>query len=495
MLTLGSLEPAFAQDDEDLTLYHIKLERLKRIVSTNDVSSEELAQYIADAKEFAATGDYDLANEFLESALDLASLSSATIVHTVKKESPKTNWSFYGLSGSELWQQTFGFSTGRRDSTLHESEANPFGGFRFLLEYQNEKDKTAEFELEAKASNEYNSADVIFDFKNRLGDLSYFVSNYFNTTLYNRETSLNYLDERFAVGGILGTGDVGLKLRSESQFRNYSENSEYFYSYFQNRLEAAGYSLLPVLGRFEIEYIQKNRSHKDKSERDFTERWTGFEYRSHQLGKLKIDARIYDIKRNYTSDYADSLYNNSFTEFYYDGNYRFTTNKHLTLRLDNQVRHRQYEHDYFATPNYYQYSFEPSLEVYPGHPFHVRFGYQYQKFDYYSNEETTSDPDIEDYIAHGPIVGLDVIAFNGFVASLSNSYEFRRYPNSPISEDSYYSLYSNRNINSLFLYLSWNLSNNWELNVLGHFDYDKEQDQEGNDSRTNLLNFELSYRF
>ena len=495
MLNFGNLDPALAQDD-DLTLYHIKMERLKRIVSTNNVSSEELVQYLNDAKEFAATGDYDLANEFLESALEV--VSDSPVIPSQPQIAPKpskTEWTFYGLSGTELWQQTFGFSTGNQDSTLHESEGNPFLGFRILMDYQNEQDKSAQIELEGKASNEYNSADVIFDYKNKLKNFQYFASNYFNATLYNLETSLNYLDERFVLGGILGTNSIGLKLKSESQFRNYTENAEYFYSYFQNRLEASGYTVLQALGRFEVGYTQKNRSHKNKSERDFVEHWTGLEYWSKQINDISIIGRFYNIQRDYTSDYADSLYNNSFKELYCQGNIRYTANKRLTLRLDSELQRRKYEHYYFTTPNYYDYSLEPSFEVHPGYPFHVRFGYQYSKFDYYTNGVTTDNPDIEDYIAHGPVVGLDIIAFNGFMASLSNSYEFRRFPNSPLSEESYYSLYSNRNINSLFLYVSWKLSFNWELNVLGHFDYDKEQDHDGNDSRTNLLNFELSYQF
>ena len=81
------------------------------------------------------------------------------------------------------------------------------------------------------------------------------------------------------------------------------------------------------------------------------------------------------------------------------------------------------------------------------------------------------------------------------MASISNTFEFRRYPNAPAENGTGLSLYSNRNINSHFLFLTWNLTDHWQLNVLSSIDHNDDRNLEGSDSRSNLVNVELSFRF
>ena len=72
---------------------------------------------------------------------------------------------------------------------------------------------------------------------------------------------------------------------------------------------------------------------------------------------------------------------------------------------------------------------------------------------------------------------------------------FRLFPHKPFEEGRGLSLYSNRNLLSLYLFLTWNPSNRWEITLLGNVDFEKDRDLQDLDSWSNLFNFELSYKF
>ena len=486
-------------NENNQALYQIKLSRLKRLVEQDTeknrlVYSSDLLQLINDAQEFSDLGDNELAIEFLESAFSFFHIEDTKNETTAGLKTPSNFlWTFQAISGSELWQQRFGITFGQTDSVIYESQGNPFIGIRVNMDYQKSNKQQTQLELEAKSSTDYNSVSLLLDHNNQHGLVRLFVDNYFDASIYKRDKNLSYFENRLDLGMVLGLTNFGVIFRDELQWRSYSQESDYFFSYTQNRIEPRLFFNLPKVGRLELLFSQRKRDHSDADERNYSETWSGLDFWSR--GRFNVNSRLYNRSRNYDMAFVDSLYNNNFKEIYFESDFRFAINRQIGLRFEGQYERKNYVEFSTITPHYRDYTIGPSFEINPGFRFHVRVGYQYRKREHYFDDYSQASPAYEDFYNHGPILGLDILGFNGFMASISNSYKMHRFPSSFSQDNTSLSLYSDRNINSIFFFISWDLSPQWYLNVMAHFDYDKYQNNDQADSQTNLLNFELSYKF
>lgn len=490
--------------NEESTLYDIKFSRLQRLIS-NDIKNNVPLQYAADvlsliedAKGFAGQGDYSIADEFLESALELVQEKSEKDSDNQTDAKSKMEWTYQGLFGSELWQQKFGIVLSEQDSVIYESQGNPFVGFRVLMDYQNGVRTQTQLQMEGKLSSEYNSGKLTLQNNHQLSShIRTSVDNFIDITKYKRDAELSYLDDNLNAGVFITLAkSLGFELRNEMQFLRYSNESEYFHSFLQNYARGKVSFLLANLGRIEFQYGARIRAHDQAESRDYSERIIGGNYWSIGGGKKSLYANIQQNVRTYRYGFVDSLFSNNFNNIYGELAVHYSLDRHLAFRFKTEGERRIYQEFSHATPNYLDVVVEPSFDFNFGLPWTIRLGYQFRnrKHTFPNNVENES-PEIEDYYSHGPLISVDVFSTSGFIASLSNSFELRRYPNAPYSDGSGLSLYSNRNINSLFFFMTWNFSPHWELNAMANFDYDKDKNIEGADSRTNLLNFELSYKF
>lgn len=489
---------------EESTLYEIKLSRLQRLIS-NDIKNSISLQYAADvlsliedAKGFADQGDYSIADEFLESALELVRDKPEKNTEEKVDATAKTEWSYQGLFGSELWQQKFGIVLSDQDSVIYESQGNPFVGFRVLMDYQNDVKTQTQMQLEARLSSEYNSGKLTFQNNHQLNShIRTSVENLFDITKYKRDAELSYFDDNLNAGVFFTLAkSLGFELRNEMQFLRYSNESEYFHSFLQNYARGKVSFLLANLGRIEFQYGARIRTHDQAESRDYSERIIGGDFWSISGGRKSLYVNIQQNVRTYRYGFVDSLFSNNFNNIYGELAFRYSLDRHLAFRFKTKGEKRTYQAFSYATPNYLDLVAEPSFDFNFGLPWTVRLGYQFRNRKHtFSSHVTDENPEIEDYYSHGPVISVDVFSTGGFIASLSNSFELRRYPNAPYSDGSGLSLYSNRNINSLFFFMTWNLSSHWDLNAMANFDYDQDKNIEGADSRTNLLNFELSYKF
>jgi hypothetical protein len=166
------------------------------------------------------------------------------------------------------------------------------------------------------------------------------------------------------------------------------------------------------------------------------------------------------------------------------------------FRLDNELEIRRYETESLSMPDFIDWNVEPTVTITFGQPWSLKAGVRFRqkshRLDGIENEEAVRT---EDFFSYGPVLAVDFFSSFGLIASIGNTFEIRRFPHAPQSDGIALPMYSNRNINALFLFLTWSLSRRWELEVFGSFDYEHDRDLEGGDSRSNLLNFELSYKF
>ena len=176
-------------------------------------------------------------------------------------------------------------------------------------------------------------------------------------------------------------------------------------------------------------------------------------------------------------------------------NMRYWFKGRLELGCECEFETRGYEIISTATSNYIDYNIEPSITFGIGSYVTINAGYRFWNKLHNLNTVNDKSAQIEDFYSYGPVFTLDMFLVGGFLASLSNSYQQRRYPNFSSYDNSGLSLYSNRNINSLFFYLTWSFAKNWELNAMSMLDYDRDLNLDGGNTKSNLFNFELSYQF
>ena len=498
---------SLASDDQKV-IYEIAFSRLRRLVLDIEKengklpASEIIIDIIAEAKQCAENGDYDIATEYADYAIDL--LSFATDAEGMDFPTDGTDKAATGPQvdyeafwGADLWQQKFGIAFDDTDSTLFESEGNPFAGFRLFLKSLLTPSSTTQGAVEGKLSNQYNTLQANIDHEIRHSpNLNSYLRNRFEATDYKRNDELQYVYDRLIVGGALKTGErSSIELEDELQVRNYAVESDFFQDFLQNEIKARlGFAFYGP-GRFDLLYKLRQRRYGSLPDKNYGEHIFEADYWPLSLSKSSLYARVQGRIRSYQNGYVDSLFTNDFREIYGELIFRENLSDRFGLRLEAEVESRHYQYFSTVTPDYSDVTVFPSFSLSPGTTWSINLGYRYRNRIHRLEGDNASSVEIEDYFSHGPFLSIDIFTFGGFMASISNTFEFRRYPNAPAENGTGLSLYSNRNINSLFLFLTWNLTDHWQLNVFSSIDHNDDRNLEGSDSRSNLVNVELSFRF
>jgi len=491
--------------DAIAVLYQIKLSRLQRLLKneTNSPQSSEITPDIQSlVKEgilFAEQGLYDLAVEFLDNAMALlkpVSVEPSNEPVPAEKVSG-TQWDYAAFGGSEIWQQEFGLILADNDSTLVESESNPFVGFLILLDQIKNADTQTQWQFEGKLSDEYVSTQLFLDYYKRLsGAGNMKIRNSFEGTSYKNQSDLRFIDDRLDTDLYLNVRPgFLLGLANEMQYRRYQTQSLYFSNYFQNRAGLNATFTLKNYTRVEFTFEHRLLKYGFEELRDYDELTYGLNIWPDFSGQFLLNSRLRTRTREYKFGYVDSLFTNNFNEFYgfVDVGYQFKNR--MELNCEFEFEKRNYGFISTSMPDYTDYNIEPSLAFGIGSFITMNAGYRFRSKQH--NLDTTEDlsAQIEDFYSHGPVFTLDMYLEGGFLASVSNSYLLRRYPHYSSYDYSGLSLYSNRDIHSLFFYLNWGITGHWEINVMSMLDYDRDKSLENGDTNSNLVNFKLSYNF
>jgi len=139
---------------------------------------------------------------------------------------------------------------------------------------------------------------------------------------------------------------------------------------------------------------------------------------------------------------------------------------------------------------------EPKIYFNIGQEWRIGFGI------YYALQNHQKFYSFADYYKVGPVVTLELFQINGVLLSLRESFILERFPNiqtdsnrnSDSNESSLINFYSDRNSSSLSLFLTWNVSSRWQLNILANLDDDRHRDDSG-DSQNTLVGLDLTYSF
>lgn len=516
-----------SQIDFDKKVYYdITKTRLTRWVRANikTVSKDILQQVVdllEDAQKFARQDDYETAQLFLDTALDLTRVK-VTADTTAGMVPEFENLELEGIqqnkfepqiiTGIDLWRQEFELNF-INDTTFFEKSGNPYIGFRLRGDLQSKGFGSVTTHLLARASRDYYSGEA--ELQNLKGSYignHWLLQNRLEWTSYRDTLGLKFLQysNRLRGGVELAKNFLGYA-GNDFRLRRYELETEFYPNYFHNLAYAGMQYTSGLSTRLAGEYSLGIRRHPHFISDDYHEHTiTASVYQSTATNSSIFLENIYRV-RSYANGGNDSTYQNPFSEEYIRGDFRFGMTPSLSFDVRGDVTLLQHSLVSQSAPDYLNVMANPRFLIRFLGDWQLGLGYLYvlrvYDTDIIRTSPTVIDTDqarfsldqsilgYEDYFSHGISISLELFRLGAFMLNLSNNFEYRTYPNSQTTSIDGFPLYSDRQINSTFLFLTWKMHPQLELGIFANYDEDRSRNQEHNDSRNTLFSMELGYTF
>lgn len=518
--------------------YGIEVLRLERWILKNTqkfsdpILLREIARLKKEAENFAETNDFQMANLWLETIWELLQPDDDAVFlppeddsyflnglsEVSLKPANKFNWSRELSTGVDVWHwrqeinlgtiptDAASLASASLDSTILESNGNPFTGVRFKFDYGTGFRNSIQSMVFLKYSRDYVSGELnakidkpignrsSWRFENRFQGTSYFRS--FGINKFWQNTSLLLFRIQATRLFSFDLGDEFILRRYDHKNENNNEDESYP-DYFNNTFRAAARLNFGFGSFLQAGYRNVQRKYSVSKKKDYRENRISLSLlqaasRSFSLN-LENDLRL----RDYTNPQPDSLsIYNDFWENNLTGDMRLDFTRRVGAEVRGTLTKRDYKIVSESLPDYLFWEVEPMFIFKINQEWRIGFGV------YYALQNHQKFYSFADYYKVGPVITLELFQINGVLLSLRESFTLERFPNiqtnsagnSDPNTSSLINFYSDRNSNSLSLFLTWNVSSRWQLNILANLDDDRHKDDSG-DSQNTLVGLDLSYSF
>ncbi|MBD3289059.1 hypothetical protein GF337_09665 [candidate division KSB1 bacterium] len=497
---------------EIFEINRLKLDRLmwnNRELLSDSVFAGQLDEMKSQISDLITEDKYDQANILLESAMDLImsiqekynadqALAGMGISEPENPPAvPPVQWTSEITIGSDLWQQEFEMAIVDYDSTLSEKTANPFSQLKVAVDWSRPLWDAGINGL-VKNSRDYLATDLDARAERRFDEIAAVrLQNRFESTHYKREIDLTYWQNRISAEAELADlGPVSLDTENEFTIRKNTPQSSGYSDYYQYQFRTKGsYSGGNRLSLY-ADYQLEDRRHPSFYEKDYLEQQVGFSYFGLLSLKLNASFNTTYTYRDYRSALVDTSFYIDYEEIHsqINGFYRLGNRFAIRFRSDFEFRHHAMTTMYAS--NYLEIEAQPAVVFNFSDYSSIELGYVYTNRDYDLPSRSANIYFMEeDYYSHGISLSLDIFRLNRFMLNVTEIYSFKRYPNSAANDIDVFTLYTDRNINSLIGFFSWNISANWILSVFANWDDDHDPYQNYGDTRSTMLGLELSLNF
>jgi len=524
--------------------YEIDRLRLLRWVRAHQDSSArdllfQTLNLITEADGFARQNDYITAQLILDTALELTGLRNpATLLQTEPAPVELTpqpaqratvEWRREVLFGVDLWRQEFELGFADEESLYVDRNGNPFIGLRLSLNrgatpqlntrqskfsslLPTSQSHNLNFNAYAllKSSRDYYSGELEFSGRQALSDGAHWrFQNRLEGTSYRRDFDLQYWQNTTSA---LAATDLHknwrLEVSDEFRVRRYRNPTEIYPNYLQNQASVGAVFSSGYTTRLDSRYNYIVRVHDSCPADDYVEHrvdasiFQGTASHSSVLLENIWRHRIYP--NNVPGNACRKSYQNTHQEEYARADLRLGFNEAVALRIEGDFTLRQYQAPSDTTPDFLGATVNPQLQFKLSSSLQMSVGYLHLLRVYDKNIIQVTRPSAtdlpgslfyEDYYSHGFTVGIDLIRTDGLFFSVNENFEMRTYPNSTTQTIPGLGLYSDRNINSLLLFFSWNFLPRWQAGMLANFDNDRSRTDNQSDSRHTLFSIDLAYSF
>jgi len=398
------------------------------------------------------------------------------------------------LLGLDSWQQKFELNYGDSDTVLSENSMNPFAGIQFDLEYTKKSYSLTANSL-LKKSRDYFSTIQDTRFTQSLTSTTELnLNNYFDWTHFSLADYVSYFQNKFSAGILTRPfSNLRLILSDEIRLRKYEIQRYEYAHYFQNELKLALESGFAWQQRAGMTGRWQQRRHLDFREKDFTKITLNFS------GDFSLPfnagLRIFNdlTQKKYATQNIDTLYQSNYWENWATGQFTLPFTRFLALEVNDNFTIRNYASEFSYLRDNVANETEALFRIQAAPNITFRAGYY---VDFYINHENATaedvDAQVENYYSHGPSFSLDYF-YQKFLLNLSNTSRNRVYPKAQDIDN--LTLYSDRNLKSLFLFISWEINPAWEMNLITNYDADHDRENENSDSRSTIFSLEIIRNF
>ncbi len=520
----------------DETYYSIEMLRLQRWIKENThvfsdpILLKEVARLKKEAENFAENNDFTMAVFWLDIIWGLlqpedkiyldndgseSGLTDDMINNMDNTPSKKFNWTKELSTGVDLWNLKFQMASFPGDTTTledigNEGSGNPYSGLRLSFSYNTNSQKYIQAYTSLKYSRDYLSGEAELRIVNPIAnDVIGIFENRIEGNSFYRDNDLKYVQNLSSIElNMRRIGPLRLDVKDEFLLRRYADESSTYPNYLNNSL--SGYAKLDIglgsmisTGFRNIQRIHSQFDINDYQENRIDASWfqsVGKNVRFSFENELRF--------RNYTNVPFDTTFQD-YWENYFRGDIHFPFTSSFGTEIQGSFTKRDYKFTSIKSfPDYTIWEIEPEFYVNLDLEWRISLGFHYseqshQKF----NPSIAAVPDVvqvndanqsilfEDYYTVGPTLSIEFFNIKGMMFSLRESFKLQRYPNIQTQNIPSFNLYSDRNINSILLFFTWNISSRWRFTALANMDDDRSRKDDSSDSQNTILGLELNYLF
>jgi len=492
------------------TIYQVKRLRLLMILSYIDRPGliEEIVELKNFAESAAAEKDYKLANIYLDEIFTCVDSSAAIwdrtgepasfIENTPLASGTNSNFEKGVVVGIDFSHQEFDLTFGQGDSAYVEGVNNPFFGFAWEYQRNVGEKQQSDFSGLLKLSRDY----YINELQGRLqfNSQSTFSTEFYTNeelVIYRRHLPMRYFQSLlgFSLDKTFFTV-FNFQFQDEIQYRYYWQSTEEFPNYWRNHIYLCGNFFGLALSRVSLLYDWEKKQHPTAHDYDYDDQRWGIQFYHSWGWRSNTTLWIQHRQMDYSSLVPDSTYHNDFRQESLFLTMRQNLGGALVAKLNAEFDWRFYKLSNSFTPNFQYYRLEPMLVYEFNSQFSLGCGMLYEMKKYqYERENVNFGLEPEDYHIYGLVIDIDYFNLKGIILSFSHTFSLTRYPGSPTGNIPGLSLYTDRNENNTMLYFSWQALKSVEINLVAHYDNDRDVEIEHNDSRSSLFTLDVAYKF
>ena len=486
--------PAFLQAQSDeVDTYQLLLSEVSITQNYNSSAGQDLA-LIDSAKQYARAQDYVIAIVFLEEYMQK---------HTARKTNNKAMpqiidsrpYSISVSAGVDFNRQEFEIGYIQTDSVIANEISKPFMALDIgytLWERQNTR-----FRIQSGLRYDKENTSGSVQLASHFGqdDKQYTFSAGFRHDENNEYSDFTYSEVNMQQSVYMKIYPaLTFRFNNELRYKNYANPSQSIPDFINDeaRLEFSHYrdsgAVFGLTYRADIneslEYI--NNDYFDQN----------LELSSSKIFSTGTDLHSVVGYQNKLFHYAlqDSAINNRSQAYHGDLRLKYPFSGSLAWKADYRGQYKIFSRKSEQDPDYFMFTFSNRIRYTFLKSFSFEFGHTYEHKKHHTFEEAlTSFIDEQNYHGNGAVLGFEYHQYSGALLSIEGTYIWRRYPQSV--DESWGSIYHNRNILNFNFLLQLPLNNALSMNVFAFYDNDQDLDSDSGNTRSSMFSAELEYRF
>jgi hypothetical protein len=467
--------------EEDTSLYELLLMQVK-IYHELAALSEENTVLLSEAQEYAASGEYEIAVIYLEQILSTIPKSSESI--EAEKFSP-LNISI--SSGVDFNRQEFELGYLQSDSIILEEFTKPYIGISLTY--------TPPLPVIISNIIRYDNDNIRNDYRLRWTkqqDWTLQYSGYLNLSTSDNSYSF-WAHDLIGQYQLFSNDHHTLYLNNYFYYKNYENKYPGLYDFLRNRFELSDQWSPHTPYSLQLQYNNELHANLLGEHMDYNQNSLRLGYRVSSPVSFNHWLSFEGLIRTYKYQYLDTLQQNKYTQFNLNTYLGFPITNIFRFEIEYSGTNKLYREDTVYEPDYLWHYLRPAVIANLTRTLETGLGWEYES-KLHSNS-LTEDIIIkeQDYFANGLFLLLNYSSHKGSYISLSGSYQMRRYPSSD-SED-LLTLYSNRNILSVYLAAYIPFSQHFYFNTFVTYDNDQDIDLDQQDTQSTIFSAEIGYKF